>query len=108
MTHGVIMRPEGNGRYCDRDMYVSGIATSADRVPEVRVLIPFPFHILVLNELMILHVVPWHRTDSVIDRMILYTISTGLVTSVLSCILLGMVHFDDFHLFFTVIMLMLN
>jgi hypothetical protein len=50
MTDGVIMSPEGNGRYCDRDMYVSGIATSADRVPEVRALIPLRSHILVLNE----------------------------------------------------------
>ncbi|KAF9512072.1 hypothetical protein BS47DRAFT_1363370 [Hydnum rufescens UP504] len=32
----------------------------------------------------------FQKTDSVINRMVLYTISTGLVTSVLSCILLGM------------------
>ncbi|KAF9510114.1 hypothetical protein BS47DRAFT_103456 [Hydnum rufescens UP504] len=32
----------------------------------------------------------FQKTDSVICRMILYTISTGLVTSVLSCILLSM------------------
>ncbi|KAF9506669.1 hypothetical protein BS47DRAFT_389140 [Hydnum rufescens UP504] len=33
----------------------------------------------------------FQKTDSVINRMIMYSISTGLVTSVLSCILLGMV-----------------
>ncbi|KAF9510115.1 hypothetical protein BS47DRAFT_102562 [Hydnum rufescens UP504] len=32
----------------------------------------------------------FQKTDSVIGRMTLYTIGTGLVTSVLSCILLGM------------------
>jgi len=47
----------------------------------------------------------FRKTDSVIDRMILYTISTSLVTSVLSCILLGMVHFDNFH---SVIMVILS
>jgi len=47
------------------------------------------------------------KTDSVINRMVLYTISTGLVTSVLACILLGTVCFNDFLSFFTVIMLVL-
>ncbi|KAF9506673.1 hypothetical protein BS47DRAFT_1367230 [Hydnum rufescens UP504] len=32
----------------------------------------------------------FQKTNSMIDRMILYTISTGLITSVLSCIILGM------------------
>jgi len=32
----------------------------------------------------------FQKTDSMVDRMILYTISTGLITSVLSCIILGM------------------
>jgi len=32
----------------------------------------------------------FQKTDSVINRMVLYTISTGLVTSILSCILLGL------------------
>ncbi|KAF9509147.1 hypothetical protein BS47DRAFT_1488091 [Hydnum rufescens UP504] len=32
----------------------------------------------------------FHKTDSVINRMILYTMSTGLATSVLACFLLGM------------------
>ncbi|KAF9511592.1 hypothetical protein BS47DRAFT_1383375 [Hydnum rufescens UP504] len=36
------------------------------------------------------------KTDSVINRMALYTISTGLITSVLSCFLLAMVHFSHF------------
>ncbi|KAF9510113.1 hypothetical protein BS47DRAFT_101034 [Hydnum rufescens UP504] len=31
----------------------------------------------------------FQTTDSMIDRLILYTISTGLITSVLSCIILG-------------------
>jgi hypothetical protein len=43
-----------------------------------------------------------------IDRMILYTISTGLITSVLSCIILGMVHFGNFLSFFTWRLLVLN
>jgi Family of unknown function (DUF6534) len=40
-----------------------------------------------------LTLVAWHRTDSVINRMVLYTIGTGLITSVLSCFLVVMVHF---------------
>ncbi|KAF9508272.1 hypothetical protein BS47DRAFT_241891 [Hydnum rufescens UP504] len=38
----------------------------------------------------------FQKTDSVINRMALYTISTGLVTSVLSCISLLLVHFSNF------------
>ncbi|KAF9506667.1 hypothetical protein BS47DRAFT_1352564 [Hydnum rufescens UP504] len=35
-------------------------------------------------------IVAWLRTDSIINRMALYTISTGLITSILSCIVLVM------------------
>jgi Family of unknown function (DUF6534) len=49
-----------------------------------------------------------YRTDSVINRMVLYTISTGLITSILSCLLLVMVCFSNFFLFFSMIMLVLN
>jgi hypothetical protein len=41
-------------------------------------------------------VVVWPRTDSVINRMALYTIGTGLATCVLSCICLLLVHFSNF------------
>jgi len=37
------------------------------------------------------------KTDSVINRMVLYTISTGLITSVLSCLLLVMLAKDGYH-----------
>ncbi|KAF9510890.1 hypothetical protein BS47DRAFT_1364220 [Hydnum rufescens UP504] len=36
------------------------------------------------------------KTNSIINRMVLYTISTGLVTGVLSCICLVLVHFSNF------------
>jgi len=39
----------------------------------------------------------FQKTNSVINRMILYTISTGLITSVLSCFLLAMVVKHGFH-----------
>jgi hypothetical protein len=39
--HDVIMWSSGDHRYCDYNMYVSLIATSADWVPEVRILIHF-------------------------------------------------------------------
>jgi len=45
---------------------------------------------------MISRIIPWHRTDSVINRMVLYTICTGLITSVLSCFLLVLVAKDGF------------
>ncbi|KAF9512075.1 hypothetical protein BS47DRAFT_1345873 [Hydnum rufescens UP504] len=43
----------------------------------------------------------FQKTDSVINHMVLYTVSTGLVTSILSCILLGMFakHGFDFSVF---------
>ncbi|KAF9514204.1 hypothetical protein BS47DRAFT_1485191 [Hydnum rufescens UP504] len=40
----------------------------------------------------------FEKTDSVINRMVLYTISTGLITSVLSCLLLVLVAKEAFHL----------
>jgi hypothetical protein len=43
-----------------------------------------------------------------ITRMILYTIATGLVTGVFSCVALVLVHFGDFLSFFSMIILMLN
>ncbi|KAF9502965.1 hypothetical protein BS47DRAFT_913500 [Hydnum rufescens UP504] len=46
---------------------------------------------------MISRIVAWHRTDSVINRMVLYTISTGLIPSVLSCFLLVMFAKYGFH-----------
>jgi hypothetical protein len=49
MEHGVIIWPSGNRRYCHCDKYVSGIATAADRVPEVRILMHLRCHIHVLN-----------------------------------------------------------
>ncbi|KAF9506661.1 hypothetical protein BS47DRAFT_1352550 [Hydnum rufescens UP504] len=39
----------------------------------------------------------FQKTDSIINRMALYTISTGLVTSILSCIVLVMFARDGFH-----------
>ncbi|KAF9503245.1 hypothetical protein BS47DRAFT_1356359 [Hydnum rufescens UP504] len=39
----------------------------------------------------------FQKTDSVINRMVLYTISTGLITSVLSCFLLVMFAKYAFH-----------
>ncbi|KAF9511603.1 hypothetical protein BS47DRAFT_1363737 [Hydnum rufescens UP504] len=39
----------------------------------------------------------FQKTDSVINRMVLYTISTGLITSVLSCSLLAMFVTHGFH-----------
>jgi hypothetical protein len=57
---------------------------------------------------MISRVVVWHRTDSVINRLVLYTISTGLVTSFFSCIDLVLVHFINFLSFFSLIILVLN
>ncbi|KAF9514206.1 hypothetical protein BS47DRAFT_1392639 [Hydnum rufescens UP504] len=48
------------------------------------------------------------KTDSVINRMVLYTISTGLITSVLSCFLLGMVFKHGYHFSVVVIGLSLG
>ncbi|KAF9510616.1 hypothetical protein BS47DRAFT_1347742 [Hydnum rufescens UP504] len=50
----------------------------------------------------------FQKTDSVLKHMVLYTISTGLVTSVLSCICLALVHFGNSLSFFSVIILMLD
>src|ERR1700720_2075695 len=57
---------------------------------------------------MVSHIIAWHRTDSVINRMVLYTISTGLITSVVSCFLLAMVHFSNILSFQNMIMPVLN
>ncbi|KAF9506665.1 hypothetical protein BS47DRAFT_1352558 [Hydnum rufescens UP504] len=42
-------------------------------------------------------IVAWLRTDSIINRMVLYTISTGLITSILSCIVLVVFARDRSH-----------
>jgi hypothetical protein len=50
--HGIwcAMWLSGNRRYCDCNIYVSVIATSADRVLQVRILMHFGYHIHALNE----------------------------------------------------------
>ncbi|KAF9513486.1 hypothetical protein BS47DRAFT_971241 [Hydnum rufescens UP504] len=50
----------------------------------------------------------FQKTDSVINRMVLYTISTGLITSVLSCFLLVVVRLSNFLSFFSTILVVLN
>jgi hypothetical protein len=57
---------------------------------------------------MIARTVVWLRTDSIINRMALYTISTGLVTSILSCIVLVMVRSCSFISCLSMINLVLN
>jgi hypothetical protein len=49
---------------------------------------------------MVSRVVACPRTDSMISRMILYTIATGLVTGIFSCVALALVRFRDFLSFF--------
>ncbi|KAF9514207.1 hypothetical protein BS47DRAFT_888679 [Hydnum rufescens UP504] len=48
------------------------------------------------------------KTDSVINRMVLYTVSTGLITSILSCFLLGMVAKYGYHFSVVVISMSLG
>jgi hypothetical protein len=49
MVRGVIVWLLGNRRHCDCNVYVSLIASSADRVPKVRILLHLRGHIHVLN-----------------------------------------------------------